>query len=1046
MSRRRFRVASFSLALSVLPVLIPTGLAQVTTGTILGTVGDTTGGALPGATVTAANVETGIARSVVSDAEGRYRISSLGLGDYEVRAELTGFLTEVRSGIRLTVGREATVDFSLGVGQLSESIQVTGEAPLVETTRSEMGGVVSTEQVSTLPLNSRDFAQLMTLQAGAIQYRGAGGNVQSGFGTRIAVSGARTSMNAFSLDGININAVAGQLPSGVGQATLGVESVREFKVLTSNYSAEYGRAAGANIVAVTKSGTNNFHGSGYEYLRNDNLDSANYFDTQKPAFKRNQFGLSLGGPILKRKTFFFVNYEGLRERLGRTAIGSVPTAAARQGVLPTRTVVVDPRIAPYVALYPAPNGRDRGDGTAEFISAINQPTDQNYYTFRVDHQLSGKYSLMGRFTSDLSDRLDPEVLGLFATESQTRNRSFVFEAQTIFSPRWLGVARVGFSRDVSQANIVGCDEINPSLSFVEGRPFGNIGVSGLSALAGCSSATEPYNSHLTSPQFHYALSYVAGRHSIKAGASVERLILHRDQDQLQGGTITFGSVADFLINARPTRFRMKGPDRLADPFRSYLQTLTAFYLQDDFTVHPRFTVNVGVRHEYSTTPTEKFGRLANIREVLDPVSTVGEPFFKNPQATNFGPRVGFAWDPTGSGKMSVRGGFGIFFEPLTAKQYLVAMVLQPPFWSTPDPIPSSGQLDGLFPNVTQANLEQFAKGPESVFSFDFEPESPHMTHFSLAVQRALPADIVLTANYTRTRGDDLIYRADWSVPVPQFLPDGRTFYPPGSPRLNPNFGGFRQFKTGAKSWYDGLQLTVARRFAEGAWGTYQFQGSYTLSKNIDIISGHIGSEVDEATISDGFDLDRDKGLAATDVRHNFVANFSYAPPFGSTATGLAAQLLRGWEISGIVSLAAGNPTSLASNAAITHPNLGGPAVRPDLIPGGDNNPVLGDPDLYFDVSQFAPQQPGFNGNVGRNTLIGPGVALVDFSLLKNFHLPKSQRFQFRLELFNALNRANFASPSTTLFNNRGQRLGAAGVITRTTTTARQIQLAVRYEF
>lgn len=1016
-------------------------LAQVTTATISGTLKDETGAILPGATVKITNLDTGITRTVITDDQGRYHAPNLSLGNYEVQAELTGFQTGVRRGITLTVGREAIVDFTLKVGEITERVIVTGEAPLVETTKSEISGLVTREQVSLLPLNARDFSQLVTLQAGAVQFRHTSGNVQAGFGTRIAVSGARTNMNAFSLDGVNINTVAGQLPAGVGQATLGVESMREFKVLTSSYSAEYGRAAGANIVAITKSGTNEFHGSVFEYIRNDNLDARNFFDREKPEFKRNQFGFSLGGPIVRNKTFFFGSYEGLRERLGLTEIGQVPTPAARQGVLPDRRVSVSPLIKPYLDLYPLPNGRDLGDGTAEFVNALKRPTDQDYLTIRMDHQFSDQHSIFGRFTLDNSKRLDPEVLDLFAQGLSTRNRYFTLQFQSIFSPKWIGIFRFGLNRDVSNHVHLALVKLDPSLSFIEGRSFGNLTVRGLSPLVGLSGGITPYDSALTLPQYHYEVNYSGGRHAIKAGLTAERLILHRKQDQLEGGSVQFGSLVDFLTNAPPTRFRMKGPDRLADPFRSFFQTLVSFYIQDDIRLHPRLTLNAGVRHEYSTSPIEKYGRLANIRHLLDPAATVGEPYFKNPQAANFGPRLGLAWDPTGSGNTSIRAGFGIFFEPLTAKQYLITMVLQPPFWSAPDP--PADQLAGLFPRVTRAKLEELAKGPESVHAFDFEPDSPYMIHYSLSIQRMLASDLVVAITYTGTRGVHLVSRADFNVPVPQFLPDGRIFFPRAAGYINPNFGRYHRYGTGADSYYQGLQLMVNKRYNRG----FQFQTSYTLSKNIDTQSGHFSTEVRGTTVMNPFDFKQDKGLADTHVAHNFVGNFIYDLPFGSNLHGPVAQLVRGWQLSGILSLATGNPLSPGADPRVVHPLLRENNVRPNLQAGANNNPVLGGPDKYFDSSVFELPQPGFFGNLGRNTLIGPGVAMLDFSLIKNFFVRgENRRLQFRSEFFNLFNRANFGSPASLVFDSRGRRLGGAGRITNTTTTARQIQFALRFEF
>jgi hypothetical protein len=368
------------------------------------------------------------------------------------------------------------------------------------------------------------------------------------------------------------------------------------------------------------------------------------------------------------------------------------------------------------------------------------------------------------------------------------------------------------------------------------------------------------------------------------------------------------------------------------------------------------------------------------------------------------------------------------------------MVLLPPFWSAPDP-PLS-QLPGLFPFVTQAQLEVLAAGPESVHSIDYEMETPYMAHWSLSLQHTLPANLVVSGTYTGTRGIDLVNRAAFDVPEPTFLDDGTTFYAPASPYLNPNYGRYIRYGTGAESWYQGVSVDLRKRMSAGL----MFQVSYTLSKNVDTLSSHLSGETAGTTVMNPFDPFQDKGLADSDLRHSFSANWVYELPWGADLTGIAGVLAHGWTVNGILNLAAGNPLTVVSNAALTHNLIREGNVRPDLVPGADNNPVLGGPEQYFDTSAFVPQQRGFYGNVGRNTLVGPGLATVDFSVIKRFAIKDAHRLEFRTEVFNLLNRANFSQPSATLFNASGQLLGSAARITNTSTSARQIQLALRYRF
>ncbi|MBI4483564.1 MAG: TonB-dependent receptor [Acidobacteria bacterium] len=1035
MFRKTFALLSLFYVISDYPV----GFAQATRATISGVVKDKTGAVLPGVSVTVKNMDTGIARTTLTDDQGRYRLSQLAVGNYEVQAELSGFQTGGRRGIVLTVGREAVVDFTLEIGEMSEKVMVTGEAPLIDTASAEIGGLVEQTQIGQLPLRARDYSQLITLQAGAVQLRHVQGSGISGFGNRIAVSGARTSANAFSLDGINLNTETGQLPSGVTGAALGVEAVREFQVLTSNYSAQHGRAAGANVVAITRSGTNDLHGLAYWYLRNDNLDARNFFDAAKPEFKRNQFGFNVGGPVVRDKTFFFGNYEGLGDRLGLTSIGRVPTSDARRGILPSRTVTVDPQIVPYLNLYPLPNGRIFDDGTGEFLHSDTVPTDQDYFTVRLDHTFTDKYSLFGRFSYDGSDRATPDDLGLFAPAVEAKTMSFALELKALFSSQLIGVFRAGVNRnrigEFNQALI----SIPPSLSFVEKRPLGSIDVSGLSVLTGIGGSSNPRQHAFTAPQGYVSFDYTTGRHALKFGVDLEQNILAKRQDSRSGGEIRFGSLMAFLTNGVPTRFRVKGPDRLADPFSTFEQNVFAAYIQDDIHATPRLTLNLGLRYGFTTVPTERYGRLSNIRFATDPLPTVGEPYYEN-DVINFDPRVGFAWDVTGNSKTSLRGGFGIFQEPILVKHILNTISAQPPFWSEAAPLGS--QLRGLFPFVSQAQLEELVKGPQTVHSFDFQADTPYMIHSSLSLQRALTGGIVATATYTFTRGVHLVSRTDFNLPVPTFLPDGRVFFALNAPPYNPSFGTYKRYGTGADSWYNGLQMGIRNRMSSG----FMFQASYTYSRNLDTQSSHLADETTATRVMNPFNFFQDKALADTDVRHNFVGNWVYELPFGRDWTGAARGLLYGWTVSGIVSLATGSPRNLESNATITHVLMTNNLSRPDLVPGASNTPVLGGPDRYFDPNAFVPQQRGFFGTTGRNTLIAPGLAMVDLALTKKFSLTERHRLEFRTEFFNLLNRANFGYPEVRLFNASGARLGSAARITRTTTPARQIQFALRYTF
>lgn len=1007
---------------------------------IVGRLRDQSGAVLPGATVQIINEETGIIRAVITDEEGRYRARDLGLGTYRVEASMQGFQKVVRSGIILTIGREAVVDINLLLGELREEVRVTGDAPLVNTTNAEMTALVTRNQMADLPLSARSFSQLISLQSGTTWNHNQQGDGTTGFGPRISVSGSRVTSNSFSLDGSDISTTTGILPSGVGGNALGLEAMQEFKVLTGNYSAQYGRTAGANIVAVTRSGTNSFHGSGYEYFRNDSLDARNFFDLAKPEFSRNQFGASLGGPIIKDRTFFFVNVEVLRERLPLTLYATVPTEAARQGILPSGTVTVSPLVKPYLALWPMPNGRVFTDGTAQYVSTTERPTDQQYVAMRIDQQLSKSHSVFGRYTLDWSKQNQVASIRLYDTEYAIRNQYLTVEERAVISSHLVNLFRIAYSRPVQTADIVAVNAPDPSLSFIKGRPFGGISVGGgITGLTGYSQAI-PDKKYLNVGQLYDDVSWDLGRHSLRMGTSINFYQFDYMADARAGGAWTFSSLSDFLQNKAPSRLRVRG--FTADPYRTWNQWLMGIYFQDDFQLHPRLTLNLGLRFENLTTPVERYGRISNLHTYLDATQTVGEPFYKNPGGT-FQPRIGLAWDPSGSVKTSVRASFGVFTDPLLMRYYLNAISRQPPFWM--DVSPATKDLGGLFPDLTPS-LQRLSQGPSAIHAFDYNPKIPYSLNWSMSIQRQLSATLVADIAYSGSRGVHLESQQALAVPVPQFI-NGVTYFPASAPLVNPNFTRLEWYGTGASSSYHALKTSVSKRYSNG----FHFQTAYTFSKAMDTQSSSHQNELTDFAVMDAFDMSRDWGPAGFHMKHVFTANFSYELPVGASGRwgknlhGVASGFLGGWQMSGILTLNSGSPFSANSTSTVTHP-LVQEGSRADLIAGGNNNPVLGAPEKYFDVTQFAPQRTGYYGNVGRDTLVGPKLFTLDFSLLKKIAVGEGKHFQFRAECMNVLNHANFGTPNSTLFDGSGRRVGNAGVITRTVTSSRQMQLALRFEF
>ncbi|MSO20349.1 MAG: TonB-dependent receptor [Acidobacteria bacterium] len=1099
-------IALMAIALLLILVSARNASAQ-TTATILGSIKDQSGAVLPGAEVTATHTETGITRTVPANEHGAYRIPALAVGAYSVESRMTGFQTEVRQGITLVIGREAVVDFTLNVGNVAESVTITGEAAQLETTTAVVGAVVDQAQMREMPLNGRSFIELAALQTNAVFTEPAESSAVKGFGRKLAISGQRYASNSFLLDGADINDAAGGSGSAAGTMA-GIETVREFKLITNAYDAEYGRHTGGVISAISKSGTNKMFGSVFGFLRNDNLDASKWEDNArgdgtKAEFRRAQFGGSLGGPIITDKSFFFGSYEGLRQAQGETATYTVPSRALRSAVAAgTRAVV--PQVRPYWEAYPLPNAGDIDADRGNFFDAAPTDTRQNYFTGRVDHNFSENDSIFFRMVVDNARNNDP----LFnVTElAVTGSRYSTLEQTHIYSPAVLGRTHFSFNRTNLRFNDLPRTDTD-RFPEVVGRSLGSeadvpgiITITGLTSFGG--STLNPKKHILNTFQFKEEFTWVAGAHSIRFGGQFERFQFNQRSDFYAGGNFTFASVTSFL-NGDVTAGNFIRPG--SDDIRGWRQSLMGSYLHDDWKLAPGFTLNIGIRHEFITSPTEANNKVSTVRDLsLENMARltenridVGDPYFLNPSLKNFAPRVGFAWTPFGDSKTSVRGGFGTFHDQILFHNYGTAGVRMSPFFSVAevDQAALTAARPGTridFPNMfaTQNDLLRANIGSKpQLDGFIFAASQPTVYKWSLDIEREIVSNLSISAGYSAARGTHLgrgaiMFNTNPFIPASNGLTN---FILLDSPRLlNDNFGRMRWRLTDATSDYHGLRVNADKRFS----GSFQFSSAFTWSKTTDDTSTWSGATDFNEADRRGHLLEKEHALSAFHVPRSWTNSFIIDLP-GKDWSGFAGQTLGGWGLSGVVRMNDGypmNPTStiirsreLVSGVQtnITQRFQEGSTIN--LIADGNQNSARAQsPDAYFDPTQYiyptfncastqdVPNGPcdrtkpigQYQGTLGRNTLIAPGSATVDLNLRKDTGLPmlgETGKLEFRAEFFNVLNRPNFSIPVLVVFDRTGPaanqpgagtlaRRAESGRIDSTRGNSRQIQLSLRVAF
>lgn len=1028
----RFSIRASLLCLALLRA--STAAAQ-TTATLAGHAEDASGARLPGVTVTLSSAATGLTRTAVTDGEGRFTFAGLPAGEYLARAELPGFRPLVQTGLRLSVGEQASLVMPLVAGA-AEEVRVEANADQVNTRGSELSYLVDERTIARIPINGRNFTDLMSLQPGVTPFPHRDNGSAVAHGLAMSVNGVDPRANVYLLDGTLLNDFTNGPAGSVAGTALGMDTVREFRVETNAYGAEFGRAAGGQINVITKSGTNQHAGSLFEYHRNDALDARNYFDAGgKPDFVRHQFGGTAGGPIVRDRFFFFAGYEGLRENLGRTIVTTVPDDQARLGILPGGAVAVSPAVRPYLEEFPRANSENLGGGLARYTFPFEQTLRQHFLQGRVDAMPADGLQLFARYTLDDTNQRLPTDYPQFPRNFVSRNQYVTAEFRQVVSSATIHTARAGYSR-TRIGQTVEANTAQPLPVFVPGRALmGAIDIGGFPRFGTQTSANLLLGQDVFSGA--YDVTHVRGRHLLEAGALVERYQDDEFNPTFSLGIFRFANLAAFLRN-QPAQFIGLTPE--SDVNRHWDWTLFGLYAQDEMQIGRDVTINAGLRYEGATLPRDP--RDIRMPDLLG--GPVPGPLYDNPAPT-LSPRGGVVWNAGGSGRTSVRAGYGLYFNT-SNQQNLIVTVTNPP--ATPRVIIANP----TFP------VPPFERGGGiSVRPIQHDVELPRLHAWNANVQQTLFADWVVMLGYAGSRGRHLWRNTDVNIPTPARLPDGTPFYPAGLTRPNRSYSAIELKASDGDSWYRALVVDLRKRWSRGL----QMQSSYTWSKAEDTTQNATffsDSTTNTTSAMPEFIEGYNKGLADFHAAHNWILNFVWDLP-RAPAAGARGALLNGWRVSGLVRMRSGSPLTpmLQTNRSrsLWSPSLGpgtGPD-RPSYAPGrGPENAVTGDPARWFDPSAFVLQPAGTFGTVGRNELIGPDLKTVDLAVSRDFstaRIASRSRLDLRVEIFNVFNRANFGPPSLIAFAGQADNeapLASFGQIRSTVTSSRQIQLGIRWSY
>jgi hypothetical protein len=1067
--------------------------AQVS-ASLTGVITDTSGGRVAAASITVTNIETGAIRISVTNEDGRYEVLALPVGEYSISVSKNGFQEQTRGGIHLAVGQEAGVDLTLQVGTEKQQVTVKEEAPMVNTTTSDISGLVGERQVKELPLNGRSYDLLMTLNPGIVNFTsqktGGTGISNSTTANNFAVSGNRPQQNIFLLNGVEYSGAAenNMQPGGTSGMLLGVDAVREFNVERDSYGAELGKHPGGQVIIVTQSGSNQWHGSAYEFLRNNALDAANFFDQgAAPPFQRNQFGVSGGGPIQQDKTFVFANYEGFRQNLHQTSAAFVPDATSRANAVAS--------VQPLLNLWPtAPAGAPDFNGIAEVFSSPLQTVREDFGTARVDHIFSKRDTLSAIYTIDDGVDVTATPADPFSTDIETlREQVLSLEETHVFSPTLLNTARLGYTR----AGYFFAGEPTPGTpaasvpGFLIGLPVGAVVVGGSAAsnpqaqvgLAGSNNGSN-LQVHRNLYTIEDRATLTRGRHQLSFGVWLQPFQSNETIALSQFGQATFASLTTFLQGTTSSFLFDPAPTEM-----NWRSLFGAWYAEDVIRIGRKLTVSLGYRQEFSTGWNEAHDRASNYTftdGVISAQPRVGSSVFTNNNATFLPqPRVGVAWSPF-SAKTVFRAGFGMYNDLQDALGYRTDQnapfnpsysIASLPVSSLPinptAPVPAAAKLvpGGVQPNMKTPTLISWSLRAEQQISPNTSVTigyvGSHGYHEMVGIDANEPTPVICPAAPCPAvfpTFDPSLPASATNSPTIGFpvgsplagapVPAGTYYIPAGTAKPTPSLANTWTWFSEGVSSYNALQVDVTRRISQGL----SVRGVYTWSKTLDD-----GDSLNQTTagnapglVSNPFDLGADKGLATFNVSNIGVINVIYELPFGhgkpyaSDLEGWKNGLVGGWSVASIITAQSGFP--ITPQLSYNPSNSGDTRnpVRPFLNPSFKGSVVTGNPSQWFNPAAFIapPSASGFFGNVGRDTYVGPGLATWDFSVLKDTRIGERLALQFRAEFFNILDRANFNTPNLIVFTpptatNLTGLSGTAGAITSTTTTARQVQFGLK---